>query len=87
MGHQGQGALRAVATDENRWPAGPLWLLAPMTYMNLSGKAVAPLARFFKIEASEIEVVATGKLTLKGRQVEVNGSQDVTIKGGMIKLN
>ena len=28
-----------------------------------------------------------GKLTLKGRQVEVNGSQDVTIKGGMIKLN
>ncbi|MEX1023259.1 MAG: VgrG-related protein [Dehalococcoidia bacterium] len=40
-----------------------------------------------KIEASDIEVVATGKLTLKGRQVEVNGSQDVTIKGGMIKLN
>ena len=25
-------------------PAGPLWLLEPMTYMNLSGKSVSALA-------------------------------------------
>ncbi|TDP71197.1 aminoacyl-tRNA hydrolase [Roseateles toxinivorans] len=38
-------------------PAGPIWLLQPMTYMNLSGKAVAPLARFFKIAPEEILAV------------------------------
>jgi PTH1 family peptidyl-tRNA hydrolase len=38
-------------------PQGPVWLLQPMTYMNLSGKAVAPLARFFKIAPEEILAV------------------------------
>src|SRR5574337_491592 len=38
-------------------PRGPVWLLEPMTYMNLSGKAVAALARFYKIDAAEILVV------------------------------
>lgn len=38
-------------------PAGPIWLLQPMTYMNLSGKSVAPLARFFKIAPEEILAV------------------------------
>ncbi|MCV2354646.1 aminoacyl-tRNA hydrolase [Paucibacter sp. B2R-40] len=33
---------------------GPIWLLQPMTFMNLSGKSVAPLARFFKIAPEEI---------------------------------
>jgi PTH1 family peptidyl-tRNA hydrolase len=37
--------------------AGPLWLLEPQTYMNLSGKSVAALARFFKIAPTEILVV------------------------------
>jgi peptidyl-tRNA hydrolase, PTH1 family len=37
--------------------SGPIWLLQPMTYMNLSGKAVAPLARFFKIAPEEILAV------------------------------
>ena len=38
-------------------PDGPVWLLQPLTYMTLSGKAVAPLARFFKILPDEILVV------------------------------
>jgi len=37
--------------------AGPVWLLEPMTYMNLSGKSVAALARFFKIAPEEILAV------------------------------
>jgi PTH1 family peptidyl-tRNA hydrolase len=37
--------------------AGELWLLQPMTYMNLSGQAVAALARFYKIAAAETLVV------------------------------
>ena len=36
---------------------GPIWLLKPMTYMNLSGKSVAALARFFKIAPNEILAV------------------------------
>ena len=38
-------------------PQGPAWLLQPMTYMNLSGKSVGALARFFKIAPEEILVV------------------------------
>jgi hypothetical protein len=46
------------------WPRGPrdqrhghtLWLLQPQTFMNLSGKSVAALARFFKILPEEILV-------------------------------
>jgi len=38
-------------------PQGPVWLLQPQTYMNVSGKSVAPLARFFKIAPEEILVV------------------------------
>lgn len=34
-----------------------LWLLQPQTFMNLSGKSVAALARFFKIQPEEILVV------------------------------
>jgi peptidyl-tRNA hydrolase, PTH1 family len=51
-------------------PEGPLWLLEPMTYMNLSGKSVAALARFFKIEPGEI-LVAHDELDLQPGQMKV----------------
>ncbi len=44
----------------------PLWLLEPTTFMNLSGKSVAALARFFKIEPQEI-LVAHDELDLHAR--------------------
>ena len=34
-----------------------VWLLTPLTYMNLSGQAVGAIARFFKISPQEILVV------------------------------
>jgi PTH1 family peptidyl-tRNA hydrolase len=66
-------------------PNGPLWLLEPMTYMNLSGKSVAALARFFKIEPSEILVahdeldLQPGQLKLKlgGSPAGHNGLKDI----------
>jgi PTH1 family peptidyl-tRNA hydrolase len=47
-----------------------VWLLKPTTYMNLSGKAVAALARFFKIEPAEI-LVAHDELDLPPGQVKL----------------
>lgn len=49
-------AYHGLVARVNR-PAGPIWLLEPLTFMNLSGKAVSPLARFFKIMPDEILVV------------------------------
>jgi PTH1 family peptidyl-tRNA hydrolase len=49
---------------------GPLWLLEPQTYMNLSGKSVAALARFFKIAPEEI-MVAHDELDLQPGQVKI----------------
>ena len=48
----------------------PVWLLEPTTYMNLSGKSVAALARFFKIEPHEI-LVAHDELDLLPGQVKL----------------
>src|SRR5450432_3443397 len=48
----------------------PLWLLEPTTFMNLSGKSVAALARFFKIEPGEI-LVAHDELDLLPGQVKL----------------
>ncbi|HRF13363.1 MAG: Peptidyl-tRNA hydrolase [Candidatus Accumulibacter phosphatis] len=47
---QGRFLGRVARIDE-------LWLLQPMTYMNLSGQAVAALARFYKIAPEETLVV------------------------------
>ena len=49
---------------------GPLWLLEPQTYMNLSGKSVAALARFFKISPNEV-LVAHDELDLLPGQVKI----------------
>jgi PTH1 family peptidyl-tRNA hydrolase len=66
-------------------PVGPVWMLEPQTYMNLSGKAVAALARFFKIEPAEILVVhdeldlmpGQMKLKLGGSHAGHNGLRDI----------
>jgi len=66
-------------------PDGPVWLLEPQTYMNLSGKAVAALARFFKIAPNEILVVhdeldlppGQMKLKLGGSHAGHNGLRDI----------
>ena len=66
-------------------PAGSVWLLQPQTYMNLSGKSVAALARFFKIAPQEILVVhdeldlLPGQLKLKagGGHAGHNGLRDI----------
>ena len=49
---------------------GPVWLLEPMTFMNLSGKSVAALARFFKLAPGEI-LVAHDELDLQPGQVKL----------------
>ena len=65
--------------------SGPVWLLEPMTYMNLSGKSVAALARFFKIAPEEILVAhdeldllpGQVKLKLGGSHAGHNGLKDI----------
>lgn len=51
-------------------PGGPVWLLQPQTFMNLSGKSVAALARFFKIAPHEI-LVAHDELDLPPGQMKL----------------
>ena len=64
-------------------PAGPLWLLEPQTFMNLSGKSVAALARFFKIAPDEIVVAQLDlppgalKMKLGGGHAGHNGLRDI----------
>lgn len=42
---------------ELRWEGEKVILLKPLTYMNASGRAVAPLARFYKIPPEDMLVV------------------------------
>lgn len=69
---QPERAYFGLAARVNRAAAdgGPLWLLEPMTYMNLSGKSVAALARFFKIAPGEI-LVAHDELDLPPGQMKL----------------
>ncbi len=67
-----------------------LWLIAPQTYMNLSGKAVGALARFHKIAADEMLVVhdeldlspGVAKLKLGGGAAGHNGLKDIIAQLG-----
>lgn len=64
---------------------GDIWLLLPQTYMNLSGRAVGPLARFFKMAAEEVLVLhdeldflpGAAKLKLGGGVGGHNGLKDI----------
>jgi len=63
----------------------PVWLLQPHTFMNLSGKSVAALARFYKIAPQEILIIhdeldfAPGQVKLKrgGSHGGHNGLRDI----------
>lgn len=62
-----------------------VWLLKPLTFMNLSGKSVAALARFFKIAPNEVLVahdeldIVPGQVKLKlgGSHAGHNGLRDI----------
>ncbi len=70
--------------------AGDLWLLLPQTYMNLSGKSVGALARFYKIQSEEVLVVhdeldfppGVARLKLGGGVAGHNGLKDVSAQLG-----
>jgi len=47
-----------------------VWLLAPQTFMNLSGKSVGALAKFFKIQPHDI-LVAHDELDIEAGQVKL----------------
>ncbi|MEO7954984.1 MAG: aminoacyl-tRNA hydrolase [Polaromonas sp.] len=67
-----------------------VWLLKPLTFMNLSGKSVAALARFFKIAPEEILVahdeldIVPGQAKLKfgGSHAGHNGLRDIHAQFG-----
>jgi len=69
---------------------GDIWLVMPQTYMNLSGKAVGALARFYKIQPDEVLVAhdeldfppGTVKLKLGGGVAGHNGLKDIAAQLG-----
>ncbi|MEJ7931212.1 aminoacyl-tRNA hydrolase [Ramlibacter sp. AN1015] len=68
----------------------PVWLLEPQTFMNLSGRSVSALARFFKIAPQEILVVhdeldvvpGQAKLKFGGGHGGHNGLRDINAQLG-----
>ena len=71
-------------------PGGELRLVLPQTYMNLSGKSVGALARFYKILPEQVLVVhdeldfppGTAKLKLGGGVAGHNGLKDISAQLG-----
>ena len=63
----------------------PVWLVEPQTFMNLSGKSVGSLARFYKIAPEEVLVVhdeldlppGEAKLKKGGGHAGHNGLRDI----------
>ena len=82
-------SYHGLAARVNR-PDGPVWLLEPMTFMNVSGKSVAALARFFKIAPNEILVAhdeldvppGQAKMKLGGSHAGHNGLKDIQAQLG-----
>lgn len=89
-------AERAAFRAEQKFDAqiarlpGDLWLVMPQTYMNLSGNAVAALARFYRFEPDELLVAhdeldfppGTVKLKLGGGVAGHNGLTDIAERLG-----
>jgi peptidyl-tRNA hydrolase, PTH1 family len=78
---------------EARVGAGKLFLMKPQTYMNLSGEAVVPFARFHKLEPGQI-LVAHDDLDLPFGRIRIrtggssggqNGLKDISTKLGTEK--
>ena len=71
-------------------PSGDAWIVLPQTYMNLSGKAVVPLANFYKIPPEEILVLhdeldfepGVARLKLGGGVGGHNGLKDIAVALG-----
>jgi len=71
-------------------PAEELWLLLPQTYMNLSGKSVGTLSRYYRIQPEEVLVVhdeldfppGVAKLKLGGGVAGHNGLKDIAAQLG-----
>jgi PTH1 family peptidyl-tRNA hydrolase len=71
-------------------PVGDVWLCEPQTYMNLSGRSVGGLARFYKLAPEEILVVhdeldfppGVAKMKLGGGVAGHNGLKDIQAQLG-----
>ncbi|MBX3664042.1 MAG: aminoacyl-tRNA hydrolase [Burkholderiales bacterium] len=90
--------LRVTLTQDKAWhgmaarttfQGKTIWLLKPQTFMNLSGRSVAALARFFKIAPQEILVahdeldLPPGSVKLKfGGSASGNGVRSVIARLG-----
>lgn len=71
-------------------PAGEVWLCEPQTYMNLSGRSVGALARFYKMAPEQVLVVhdeldfppGVARLKLGGGVAGHNGLKDIQAQLG-----
>src|SRR4051812_6807550 len=50
-------APRGIAALAARWRARDAWLVKPLTFMNLSGVAIAGLLQFYKIDVPDLLVI------------------------------
>jgi PTH1 family peptidyl-tRNA hydrolase len=68
------GPADALVVKVRHW-AEPAWLAKPLTFMNLSGQAVAELARFYQIDpASLFVIVDEAQLPLAKLRARARGS-------------